>query len=224
MTTSSPLALLFDLDGTLVHSLPDLTLALNRLLAEEGRRPVSEPEVARMVGDGARVLVERAFTATGAAAGEPDLDMLTGRFVSIYETAATGGTQPYPGVVSTLVKLAERGHPMAVCTNKPYRPTMVLLEALDLLRFFPVVIGGGSTAERKPHPQPVLAALAGLGASASRALMVGDGLNDVLAARGAGVACVCVSYGYPHGAVEEFDALAVIDRFTDLPAIIAKNF
>lgn len=223
MEAPPPLALLFDLDGTLVHSLPDLTLALNRLLAEEDRRRLSEPEVARMVGDGARVLVERAFSATGAPAADEDLDMLTGRFVSIYEGATAGGTQPYPGVVSTLRDLSARGHPMAVCTNKPYRATLALLEALDLARYFDVVIGGGSTPERKPDPAPVRACLEALGATAGRALMVGDGLNDVLAAKGAGVPCVCVTYGYPHGPVEEFGADALIDRFEQVLEIVEKS-
>lgn len=213
MSTPSPLALIFDLDGTLVHSLPDLTLALNRLLAEEDRRPVSEPEVARMVGDGARVLVERAFVATGCAAPDALLDALTARFVSIYEGATAGGTQAYPGVVSTLRELSRRGHPMAVCTNKPYRATLALLQALDLQRYFQAVVGGGSTPERKPAAGPVLAALDALGTTADRALMVGDGLNDVLAARRAGVPCLCVTYGYPHGTPSEFGALALIDRF-----------
>lgn len=223
MSSPSPIALIFDLDGTLVHSLPDLARALNRLLAEEDRRPVTEAEVARMVGDGARVLVERAFSATGAAAGEDDLDAFTHRFVTIYERAATGGTQPYPGVVSTLAELARRGHPMAVCTNKPYRATLALLEGLGLRDYFQTVIGGGSTNERKPQAGPVLAVLEALGVPAERALMVGDGLNDVLAARGAGVACVCVTYGYPHGPVEEFGAMALIDRFEQVLEIVEKS-
>lgn len=152
--STDPVALIFDLDGTLVHSIPDLTHALNRLLAEHDRPAVTGEEVALMVGDGARVLVQRAWAHTGTAAGESDLDRLTDRFVAIYETATAGETQPYPGVVATLETLAARGHPLAVCTNKPHGATLKLLEELDLARFFPVVIGGGSTPDRQAPARP----------------------------------------------------------------------
>lgn len=219
-TARAPLALIFDLDGTLVHSLPGLADALNALLAEEGRDPVTEDAVRTMVGDGARVLVQRAWARTGAAADDDALDGLTDRFVAIYERSAAGGTQPYPGVLATLAELKRRGHPMAVCTNKPYGATMALLEALEMAVYFDTVIGGGSVAGRKPGPEPVLAALCDLGARPETALMLGDGLNDVQAATAAGVPCACVTYGYAHQPVETLGAAALIDRFGDLIGLV----
>lgn len=218
-----PLALIFDLDGTLVHSLPGLAEALNALLAEHGRPPVTEDTVMQMVGDGAQVLVRRAWAHTGAAAADEDLDGLTDRFVSIYEGAAAAGTQPYPGVLATLGELGRRGHPMAVCTNKPHGATMVLLEALDMARHFRAVIGGGSVPGRKPGPEPVLAALEALGVGPEEALMIGDGANDVEAARAAGVATACVTYGYPHQPVETLGAGALIDRFEQVLDLVAAR-
>lgn len=221
--STDPVALIFDLDGTLVHSIPDLTHALNRLLAEHDRPAVTGEEVALMVGDGARVLVQRAWAHTGTAAGESDLDRLTDRFVAIYETATAGETQPYPGVVATLETLAARGHPLAVCTNKPHGATLKLLEELDLARFFPVVIGGGSTPDRKPQPGPVLAVLEKLGVPADRALFIGDSRNDVCAARAAGVPCVCVTYGYPRGPVENLGADRLVDHFPQVLDLVAPT-
>ncbi|WP_404379756.1 phosphoglycolate phosphatase [Caenispirillum salinarum] len=211
--SGAPLALIFDLDGTLVHSVPDLTAALNHLLAEHDRPAVAEDDVAFMVGDGARVLVQRAWAQTGAAAAEGDLDGLTERFVAIYETATAGATQPYPGVVATLETLMARGHPLAICTNKPHGATLKLLEELDLARFFTAVVGGGSTAERKPQAGPVLAVLDELGVPARGALFIGDSRNDVHAAAAAGVPCACVTYGYPRGPVEALGADRLIDHF-----------
>lgn len=214
--TDRPLALIFDLDGTLVHSLPDLTEALNSLLTHHGRATVTQDEVALMVGDGARVLVQRAWSHTGQEAEDAALDALTEHFIAIYETATAHATQPYPGVVATLEALSAQGHPLAICTNKPLGATLKLLETLDLARFFPVVVGGGSTPERKPHAEPVLAALEGLGVSAEAALFVGDSGNDVRAAAAAGVPCLCVTYGYPRGPVEALGADRLIDHFAEV--------
>lgn len=222
-TAGAALALIFDLDGTLVHSVPDLTVALNHLLAEHDRPAVTEPDVAFMVGDGARVLVQRAWAQTGAAAEEADLDGLTERFVAIYETSTAGATQPYPGVVATLETLAANGHPLAVCTNKPHGATLKLLEELDLARFFTAVIGGGSTPERKPQAGPVLAALEKLGVPADGALFIGDSRNDVLAAAAAGVACACVTYGYPRGPVENLGADRLIDHFHQVLGLVEER-
>lgn len=208
-----PLAIIFDLDGTLVHSLPGITVALNAVLAEHGRPAVTEDDTATMVGDGARVLMQRAWAHTGTAAAEAELDALTDRFVTHYEGSAAAGTQPYPGVLATLEELVARGHPLAVCTNKPHGPTLSLLDALDMRRHFRAVVGGGATPGRKPGPEPVLAVLQSLGVAAADAIMIGDGANDVDAAHAAGVPCAVVTWGYPHAPVETLGAEAVIDRF-----------
>ncbi|WP_142846803.1 phosphoglycolate phosphatase [Telmatospirillum sp. J64-1] len=218
---SKQIALIFDLDGTLIHSLPDLRNALNLLLAEEKRRSLGEEEVALMIGDGVRMLVAQGLQATGAAAeDDAALDALTARFMVHYEAAPAAETRPYPGVVETLEELVRRGHPLAICTNKPISATMDLLRMLELERFFDAVIGGGSTPDRKPAPGPVRAALDRLNAPPAEALMIGDSVNDVLSARAAGVRCAAVTYGYPRGPVEALGADILIDSFPEVLGLL----
>lgn len=207
-------ALLFDLDGTLVDSVADLTAALNRLLAELGRRAASGAEVRGWVGEGAAVLVGRALAGTGAPLEAGAQAAATARFVEIYQTAAAVHTRPYPGVVPALQALSARGAPMAVVTNKPYLPTLAVLDALDLRRFFAVVIGADSTPTRKPDGGPLRAALARLGATDG--VMIGDSRIDVAAARAAGLPAVLVAWGYAHGDPAEIGADRVITRAEEL--------
>jgi len=215
-------AILFDLDGTLVDSLPDLCRALNLLLEEERRRPLTDSEIRPMVGDGAARLVERALAATGGLAAG-DLPVMTRRFLIFYEDGVADQTRPYPGVVETLTALRDRGFAMAVCTNKPHRPSVEILAALGLREFFPAVVGGDSIdGARKPDPRMVIAALEAVGAPLGRALFVGDSANDVGAARAAGLPVAIVTYGYARGPVSELGADALIDRFSDLPAVVDR--
>lgn len=216
-----PPALLFDLDGTLVHSVPDLRVAANTLLAEHGRPPLSDEAVAGMVGNGVRKLVERAWRATGPEpADDAALDALVRRFMVHYDAHPADLTRPFDGLVPTLQHLAEAGHPMGVCTNKPYEATTAILEQLGLARFFQAVVGGGSTPHLKPHPEPVLTALRMLGREPAEAVFVGDSENDTRAARAAGMPVICVTFGYRHCALEDLDADALIDRFDALPTAI----
>ena len=171
IAAAAPRAVIFDLDGTLVDSARDIADALDELLERHGRRRIGLDAARRLIGHGAPSLVSRAFALTGGA------------YLSIYEGELARATRPYPGVVATLQRLAAAGLGLAVCTNKATAATQRLLDALDLAAFFPVVIGGDSGA-RKPDPEPVRRALAGLGVAAGAALMVGDSANDVAAARG----------------------------------------
>jgi phosphoglycolate phosphatase len=215
-------AVVFDLDGTLVDSAPGLRFALNRLLAEEGRRPLALGEVIPMIGDGATQLVHRAFAATGAPAEAEKLSELVTRFHDHYEDVVLRLTTPYPRVTETLQRLRDDGFSLSVCTNKLQRLAKLVLVGLDLDRHFDVVIGGGSVAARKPDPRPLLAALEGLGAEPGSAIMVGDGHNDVLTARRAGIAAVIVSYGYNGRVPEQLGADAVIDDFSDLLKVLPR--
>jgi len=215
-------AILFDLDGTLIDSLPDLSRALNLLLAAENRRSLTHAEVRPMIGDGAAKLVERALVATGGFAAV-ELPTMTRRFLALYEDGVADQTRPYPGVIETLEALRGRGYAMAVCTNKPYRPSLDILDALDLRGFFGAVIGGDSIdGVRKPDPRMVTAALAALHPAPQRALFVGDSANDVEAARGAGLPVAVVTFGYARGPVRELGADALIERFADLPAVVER--
>jgi phosphoglycolate phosphatase len=216
-------AVVCDLDGTLVDSAPGLRFAVNQLLAEEGRRPLALADVIPMIGDGATQLVHRAFAATGAPAEAEELNELVTRFHDHYEEVALRLTTPYPRVAETLQRLRDDGFSLSVCTNKLHRLAKLVLVGLDLARHFDVVIGGGSVAARKPDPRPLLAALEGLGAERGSAVMVGDGRNDVLTARRAGMAVVVVSYGYNGGVLpEHLGADAAIDDFSELLKILPR--
>ncbi len=214
-------AVLFDLDGTLIHSLPDLVAAVNRMLAGEGRGPLESEAVKAMVGDGADALVERAFAAAGGLPG-PDVAPFLDGFLADYEPRSAETTVPWPGVVETLAVLKNQGLALAVCTNKPSKATAEVLASLDLGRFFDVVVGADDAPALKPDPAHVLVILDRLGVTAAQAVMVGDSHNDVLAARRAGVRSVVLSFGYAHGPVAELGADAVIDHFGDLPEVLRR--
>ncbi|MGB0669966.1 MAG: phosphoglycolate phosphatase [Rhodospirillales bacterium] len=211
-------ALLFDLDGTLIDSAPDLRAAANRVLAGHGRRPISLAEARAFIGDGAAMLVDRAFRATGVPA--IDLAAETAAFLATYDGHETDETRPYPGVVETMRKLRAKGMAMAICTNKPERPTRNILKALDLAEFFDAVIGGDTVPGcKKPDPAPIQAALAALG-SIGPACMIGDNANDLSAARAAGIPCVLVTGGYDKGQWDTLEPEARITDFFGLPAAL----
>lgn len=207
-------ALLFDLDGTLVDSVPDLAAAVNKLLAELGRPALSDTRIATMVGDGAAKLVERVLAASDAG-GVPQHAALD-RFLAFYEAEPTRLTRPYPGVPAVLAELAAAGWRLAVCTNKPERATRAVLAGLALDRFFGVVLGGDSLPARKPDPMPLLMALERLGGVPADAAMVGDHRNDVVAARAARVPAIFARYGYGAATLGQEAPDAVIDSFTAL--------
>lgn len=207
---------LFDLDGTLIDSAPDLIGALDALLAAHGRAPVGIADGRRMIGDGAAKLVERGFAARGGAPAP--LGKLVESFLEVYERRLTRETCAFDGVVPTLEALQAAGLALGVCTNKPDHATRMLLEALDLARFFTAVVGGDGI--RKPDPDPLHRCLAALGGTREHALFVGDSPVDLAAARAAGMPIVLVSFGYTAVPARELGADRVIDRFDDLVALL----
>lgn len=187
-----PRCLVFDLDGTLVDSVPDLAACLNRLLASRRLAPLAVPEVAAMVGDGVGVLLDRAFAARGTT---PDA-AAAGDYTADYAAHVADATRPYPGIADLLASAQADGWHMAVCTNKPEALAHAVLAATGLDRFFAAVGGGDSFPVRKPDPAHMLATLAAAGASPRQALMLGDHRNDILAAAGAGMKCIFAAWGY----------------------------
>lgn len=182
--------LLFDLDGTLVDSVPDLTISLNLLRAELNCAPLLEEQVCSMVGDGVSMLVKRAL---GEKLYHPDH---SAEFMRFYAEHLLDHTSCYPGIEELLAH-----HPadrMAVVTNKPYGLTIRLLEGLNLIGHFKVIIGGDSYAEKKPDPLPVVKALEGLGAKPEQAVMIGDHHTDIYSGRRAGTATCFCAYGFGH--------------------------
>ncbi len=210
-----PGTLVFDLDGTLVDSVPDLAAALNRLLARRGLLPFDAAGVTGMVGDGVPALIGRAFTARGVAEDAAALP----EFLADYTAHAAVATRPYPDVTETLATLAAAGWRMAVCTNKPEAAARAMLGALRLDRWFAAVGGGDSFAVCKPDRGHLLATLAAAGGDPARAVMIGDHHNDVAAAQGAGVASIFAAWGY--GPLETGrEAGVIVPRFAALPAAI----
>lgn len=189
----SPL-LVFDLDGTLIDSRRDLADSTNELLAAHGAAGLPIDAVAGFVGDGARVLVERALTASHLTI---DLDAALAEFLAIYDRRLLVHTRPYEGIVAALAHVGDRAV-MAVLTNKPGRPTRALLDAFDLSRYFRWIVGGDGDTPRKPNPAALTRLMQDAGAAPAATLMVGDSMVDVETARRAG-ARVCVArYGFGH--------------------------
>ncbi|PSJ46540.1 phosphoglycolate phosphatase [Zobellella endophytica] len=190
----------FDLDGTLIDSVPQLALAVNRMLAHLGHEPAAEQAVRHWVGNGADMLVRRALTA--ALGEEPDAgaqQAARAAFDAAYERVADQGLVFYPGVLDTLAALRLAGKKLAIVTNKPYRFVPAILAAAGLKDRFELVLGGDSLAVKKPSPEPLLHVCRELDIDPARTLMVGDSENDVLAARAAGIAVVGLTYGYNYG-------------------------
>ena len=190
-----PLAI-FDLDGTLVDSAPDIHAALNRLMQAQGLAPFPLAEVTAMIGDGAHALLAKAFAARGRAL---DAALVPG-FLADLEANSAVLTRPYPGMVGALEALSAGGWQLAICTNKPMAATRALLAELDLAAHFALILGGDSLAVKKPDPGHVRGVLEGLGVAAADAVMIGDHQNDIRAARGAGVRSVFAAWGYGDGA------------------------
>src|SRR5947208_6123784 len=163
--------LVFDLDGTLVDSVPDLTNTLNKVLRERGYAPLTRAEVAPMVGDGVPALITRGFAARGG--GDAEAAEALPRYIALYEANATALTRPYPGVRETLQELRRRGYRSAVCTNKLQQATLAVLGGLDLAALFDGVAGGDRYPVRKPDPGHLLGLIDELGGSPAHAVMIG---------------------------------------------------
>lgn len=219
---NSPLAIVFDLDGTLVDTAPDLLGALNAVLTVEGHEPVVPSDLRHIVGHGAKAMFEHALLRTGAPVTPERMKTLTEQFLAYYRVNIARGSRPFPGVPETLTLFAGRGAGLGVCTNKPQDLTELLLDALDLTRHFPAIIGGGRTPYSKPDPRHLLETVAALKGRRERAVLVGDSPVDVAAARAADIPVIAMSYGYTPVPVHELGADAVVDDFTKLPDVIAR--
>jgi phosphoglycolate phosphatase len=207
-----PPTLLLDLDGTLIDSIPDLLSALNRMGGPRGFKPFDRAEIMPMIGDGARILLERAFAARNTAFDETAL----APYLADYTAHSAVETKPFPGVFETLQMFGDKGWKIAVCTNKPVEPSHAVLAALGLTPYLAAIGGGDSFPIRKPDPGHLLGTLALAGGGIDAAVMVGDHRNDVLAANGAGIPCIFAAWGYGPIAMAE-KAAAIADRFSDLP-------
>jgi len=193
-------AVLFDLDGTLLDTAPDLAAAANRMLSELGRPTRDPDEITTYIGQGIAALVHRALTgALDGLAGPSEIERALPIFERCYAEESGRRARPFEGVVEGLERMHGLGLALGCVTNKAERFTRELLARADLARFLDCVVCGDTLARRKPDPLPVLHACERLGARPADALVIGDSLNDVQAARAAGCAVWCVPYGYNEG-------------------------
>jgi phosphoglycolate phosphatase len=209
-------AVVFDLDGTLVDTAPDLHAHLNEMLSELGRPGLELATIRPLVGDGARALIVRGLEASGGIPAGADLDALFLEFLTRYTARPLRFGATYEGVRAVLEELRAGGVRLGLCTNKAQAPTDRLLAELDLERYFAVALGGDVLPVRKPDPGHLRAVLERLGVDPPRAVMVGDSQTDLLTARAAGLPCVLVSFGYTRVAARELGAEAVIDHMDEL--------
>jgi len=197
MSESCYLGYLFDLDGTLVDSAPDIAAAANHVLQEFGHEPLDVPLLGQWVGHGAGKLLERAFLLAGDEYAPPGYpDGAHDAFISFYSKYIAVYSKPYPRVMTTLAELSDRGAALGVVTNKDRHLAESLLESLDVRKYLSTVVGGKCAARPKPSAAPVVLACTGLAVAPERVLMVGDTYVDQLAARAAGADYVQVDYGY----------------------------
>lgn len=209
---------IFDLDGTLIDSVPDLAAAVNRMLAAESQPPMALAEVQSYLGNGAPVLVARVLAARGIDLARQAA--LTAAMIADYTQHSTELTRPFPGVRAALSALAADGFRLGLCTNKPAAPTLAILADLGLADFFGAVIAGDSLPQRKPDAAPLLAARAALGGGPC--LYVGDSAVDAACAANAALPFALFTRGYLHCPPDQVAAALRFDDFADLPVLATR--
>ncbi len=219
---TAPLVI-FDLDGTLIDTAPDLIASLNHTIAAADLAPVTFDDLTHLVGQGARVMIRRAFELRGQEVREPAVEPLLHRFLDHYKREMPGASQPYEGLLEALDRLTDAGFTAAVCTNKLEELALPLLEKLGLTDRFPVVTGGDTFAFRKPDARHILGTIEKAGGDPAKTVMIGDSINDILAARNAGISSIAVTFGYSDVPVAELQPDYVIEHFSQLTADLVER-
>ncbi len=212
--------IIFDLDGTLVDTAPDLIDALNAILDREGLPAVPQEEARSLIGNGARRMLERALAVVGRPA--PDIERLYVAFITYYAEHLADRSRTFPGVEAALDVLAGRGCTFAVCTNKLEWLSVRLLKTLGLAGRFAAICGQDTFGVQKPDPAALLGTLHRAGGSRDRAVMVGDSPTDIATARAALMPIVAVDFGYTDVPVSELEPDAVISHYAGLPDAIER--
>ena len=215
-------ALLFDVDGTLVDSVPDLAYCVDEMMKSLGREPHGEAKVRDWVGNGVERLVRRALV--GQLEGEPpdaDFERAYPLFLELYADNTAKRSRLYPGVREGIQAMKAAGYRLGCVTNKAAQFTEPLLRDLGIADNFEIVISGDSLPEKKPHPMPLLHGAEYFGVEPENAMMIGDSVSDVKASRAAGFQIVCMSYGYNHGEdIRRYKPDAVIDSMAELSKLL----
>ncbi|QTK78533.1 Phosphoglycolate phosphatase [Agrobacterium tumefaciens] len=218
----SPLAI-FDLDGTLVDTAADLIASLNHTIAIAGLAPVTYEDITHLVGQGARVTIKRAFALREKELPEAEVEPLYERLIEHYRAEMPGKSRPYPGIVNALDKLSAAGFALAVCTNKTEILARPLLEELNLMKYFAALTCGDTFEFRKPDARHILGTIEKAGGDPDRTIMVGDSINDILAAKNANVPSIGVTFGYTDVPMADLKPDVVIDDFAALtPDLVGR--
>lgn len=215
--------IVFDLDGTLVDTAPDLLDSLNHCLALARMDAVDSGRLRSYVGMGGKVMIQRAFAAQGAPLTEERLAELLVSFLDHYTDNIPGRSLPFPGVEAALTRFAEAGWRLAVCTNKYETLARKLLERLDLAPRFAAITGQDTFDFRKPDPRHLVETIGLAGGDAGQALMIGDSVTDIETAKRAGIPVVAVDFGYTDRHVSEFEPSRVISHFDELTVELGRN-
>jgi phosphoglycolate phosphatase len=223
MNQSAPAPLVvFDLDGTLVDTAPDLISALNHVLAQEGLAPVPLASARKMIGQGARRLIERGLEAEDRHMTPEEVTRLTAAFIDFYADHIADESRPFDGLIDAMDQLAAQGYRFAVCTNKLEWLSKLLLEKLALTERFAAICGADTFGVSKPDPVILQQTVAKAGGAMSAVVMVGDAGPDVGVARRANIPVIGVSFGYTDTPIAELKPDVIIDHFRDLPAAVAR--
>jgi phosphoglycolate phosphatase len=224
--TGGPALALFDLDGTLIDSVPDIADAVDAALVQCGHSAIGEELVRAYIGEGAGRLVHRALTGRlDGVAKEAEFNCVKTSFFAIYRRNLFARSNLYPHVRSTLDALMNAGCALAVVTNKPQQFAEPLLKLAGLEAYFSVVVGGDLLAHKKPHAAPLVHVTDTLQIEPTQAVMIGDSVIDLGAASNAGMPSVAVTYGYgDNSALDKFGADAIIDTLEDLPGALQQLF
>lgn len=215
-------AISFDLDGTLVDTAPDLVRSTNMVMDKAGLAHISLSTVRGMVGQGARALIVKAASVAGVTFTDADMEGHIAHFLDVYQAGITELSRPFDGVDETLSLLGEQGAILSVCTNKPPHLANPVLQAFDLTHHFKAIVGNGQAGVNKPDGRHLTYTIEASGGDPARALMVGDSLTDVQAARNATIPVVLVSFGYTIEKASTLGADAVFDHFHELPNLAAQ--
>ncbi len=214
--------IVFDLDGTLIDTAPDLVATLNLLFTTLNIPPVPIAEARPLIGNGVRPLIERGLAAQNIGLDTGRVDSLYARFIAHYAEHIADASRPFPGVVQAMDVLAAEGAVFAVCTNKLEWLSVKLLTELDLARRFAAICGQDTFSVRKPHPDALRQTILRAGGDPQRAILVGDSETDITTGRAAGIPVIAVDFGYSTVPVSRFDPDCVISDFGALPAVARR--
>tara|TARA_B100000809_G_scaffold264418_1_gene320190 strand:+ start:441 stop:1166 length:726 start_codon:yes stop_codon:yes gene_type:complete len=214
--------IIFDLDGTLINSIPDLTVAINKTLSHYELLPLTIEQVTPFIGNGAKTLVHRSLEkAAGQKISTDFLNEALKFFMTSYQSNVCEETYLYNGVFETLKYLHEKGYKLVICTNKPFPFIEPILDKLEIKPFFKTWIGEASLPEKKPQGTPLLYLADQMNGSTDKCIMVGDSKNDILAAKNAGMESIGLTYGYNYNEnIADYNPTIVLDSFSNLQKVL----